>query len=312
VTEPNTATLPLSPRPTASLGGVPVSVHVALFLVQVWFASFGVAGKIALRELAPRGLIAVRVTLATLVFLLAWALRGRERIAPRDHLRIAFYALLGITFNQLLFIEGLKRTSATNAVVLSTSIPVFTVAMALLLRRERATRVKLLGLGIAFAGALTVTGGAHLEGGTHLYGNLLILCNSLSYSLYLVLSRDVLGRYHALTVIAFTFFWGTLGVLPFGAPAFVDAAPHLSRTTWLAIAYIVALPSVGTYFLNTFALARVEASLVAIYIYIQPIIGAALAAQVLGERPASATLLGGSLIFLGIWWVTRDARRRRR
>ncbi|RDJ94220.1 hypothetical protein B4Q13_16160, partial [Lacticaseibacillus rhamnosus] len=48
----------------------------------------------------------------------------------------------------LLFIEGLKRTTATNAVVLGASIPVFTVAVALLLGRERATLTKLLGLGL--------------------------------------------------------------------------------------------------------------------------------------------------------------------
>ena len=293
--------------------GALTTVYVALVLVQIWFASFSVVAKLALREIGPRGLIVVRVVLATLVFLLAWAARGRERVALRDLARIAVYAVFGIVLNQLLFIEGLKRTTATNAVVLGASIPVFTVAVALVLGRERATLTKLLGLSLALIGALTVTGWSHFQGSsTMLTGNLLVLCNSLSYSIYLVISREILARYRALTVIAFTFLIGTLGILPFGLGEFLRDAPHLRPGTWVALGYIVAFPSVGTYLLNTYALARVEASLVAIYIYLQPVLGAVLALSVLDERPTLGTVLGCGLIFGGIWLVGQDARRRGR
>ena len=70
-------------------------------------------------------------------------------------------------------------------------------------------------------------------------------------------------------------------------------------------------PTVGTYFLNMFALRRVPASLVAIYIYVQPVIGALMAAAMLGERPSPSTYAGGALIGAGIWLVTREARRAR-
>jgi drug/metabolite transporter (DMT)-like permease len=190
---------------------------------------------------------------------------------------------------------------------------VFTVAVALLLGRERATLTKLLGLGLALLGALTVTGWSRFQGSSTVFiGNLLILCNSLSYSIYLVISREILARYRALTVIAFTFLFGTLGVVPFGLGEFVRDAPHLHPGTWVALGYIVAFPSVGTYLLNTYALARVESSLVAIYIYLQPALGALLALTVLDERPTLGTVLGCGLIFGGIWLVGQDARRRAR
>ena len=70
-------------------------------------------------------------------------------------------------------------------------------------------------------------------------------------------------------------------------------------------------PTVGTYFLNMFALQKVPASLVAIYIYVQPVIGALMAAAALGERPSASTFVGGALIGAGIWLVTREARRAR-
>ena len=57
-------------------------------LVQLWFASLSVVAKAVLRELEPRGLIAVRTTLAALAFLGVWAGQGRQRVRARDLGRI--------------------------------------------------------------------------------------------------------------------------------------------------------------------------------------------------------------------------------
>src|SRR4051812_39001206 len=120
----------------------PGVLHGALIAVQLFFASFGVVAKIALRETPPTGLAAIRVAVAAAVFLLVWSLRFRERVSSHDLGRLAIYAFFGVTANQLLFIAGLARTSATHAVVLGASIPVFTVGVAVLVGRERATSLK--------------------------------------------------------------------------------------------------------------------------------------------------------------------------
>jgi drug/metabolite transporter (DMT)-like permease len=209
------------------------------------------------------------------------------------------------------FIEGLARTTATNAVVIGTTIPVFTVGVAVVMRKEAATFAKVMGLAIACIGAMVVVGAGRFEGGGRLLGNLLIVGNSLSFSIYLVISRRLLSKYSPMTVVTWTFVFGALGVLPFGAHALAVAAPHLSPRAWACVAYIVLFPTVGTYFLNMFALQKVPASLVAIYIYVQPVVGALMAAAALGERPSPSTFVGGALIGTGIWLVTREARRMR-
>src|SRR3954447_9649717 len=147
------------------------------------FASLAVVAKIALREVGPFGLIAFRTPAAALILLAARALLPPwERVAARDVTRVAVHAFFGIFLNQLLFIAGLARTTATNAVVIGATIPVFTVGVAVVLRRERATRAKLLGLAVAFAGALVIVGGARFDAGGRLFlGNLLIMLNSLSF-----------------------------------------------------------------------------------------------------------------------------------
>ena len=288
-------------------------IHAALIMVQLFFASLSVAGKIVLRELSPMALAAGRVSLAALVFLAVWAAIGRERVALADLGRIAVAALLGIVLNQLLFLSGLARTTATNAIVLGASIPVFTTGVALLLKRERATRYKLTGLALALGGTLAITGLSRFDAGSGgLVGNLLILGNSLAYAFYLVTSRGLFMRLAPLTVITFAFLFGAIGIVPFGVIELVHAAPSVHARTWAWLVYIALFPTVGAYLLNALALRAAPASLVAVYIYIQPAVGALLAWSILGERLHPATGAGAVLIFAGIWLATLDARRDRR
>jgi drug/metabolite transporter (DMT)-like permease len=286
-------------------------VHAALIAVQLMFASMSVVAKIVLRELPSFALVAARVPAAALILAVGYTAR-RERLAARDLPTVAVYALTGVVLNQLLFMAGLERTTATNAVVIGAVIPVFTVGVAVALGREAATRAKLSGLGVALCGALVVVGAARFStgGGATLLGNLLCVANSLSFAVYLVISRDLLARYRTLTVVTWTFLLGAVGVAPFGGPSLAAHAGAAHAGTWLALAYIVIFPTVGTYFLNAFALKRAPASLVAIYIYVQPVVGALLAAWVLGERPGAETVVGGGMIAAGIWMVSRDGKRR--
>jgi drug/metabolite transporter (DMT)-like permease len=274
------------------------------------FASLAIAAKIVLRQLPPFAVIAFRAPAATGILLaVCLILRASLKLPARELALIAVHAFFGITANQLLFIAGLERSTATNAVVIGATIPVFTVGVALLLKREQATTAKIMGLAVAFFGALTVVGGARFEaGGRVLVGNLLMVLNSLSFSIYLVISRPLLARNQTLPVITWTMLFGALGVLPFGAGAFAARAATLSPTSWAALVYIAIFPTVGTYFLNAYALRRAPSSLVAIYIYVQPVIGAGLAALFLGERPTVFTGIGAAFIGLGIWFVNRSAR----
>jgi len=60
-----------------------------------------------------------------------------------------------------------------------------------------------------------------------------------------------------------------------------------------------------TYVLNYWALARVPSSVVALFIYVQPLIAATLSAALFGERPAPRVLAGAALIFAGVFLALR-------
>jgi drug/metabolite transporter (DMT)-like permease len=105
--------------------------------------------------------------------------------------------------------------------------------------------------------------------------------------------------------------FGALGILAIGAPAL--AAADLSMVpprAWGLAVFIVLFPTVGAYYLTYWALARVESSTVALFVYLQPVIAAALSAAVLGERITARVAAGAALVFLGVYVAVGHPRLR--
>lgn len=279
-------------------------------LVQVFFATLPIAVKVALRDLSSPSLALLRVSgAAALFFVLQRVIVGERIRSWHDYGLLAVYSLFGVILNQLLYITALSLTTATAAQTLVTAGPAMTLLIAILARKETATPAKWLGIGLAGCGALVLVGVGLHEGSA--LGNLLALANVACYSIYLVISRGLLRRYNALTVITWVFAFGVVGMLPWGLRPAMHEVGGMSTTTWLAMAWIVVFPSVVAYYLNTWALGRVESSLVSTFVYLQPPITAALAVPFLGERISPRMLPAVVLIFAGVWIVIRAGRTRR-
>jgi drug/metabolite transporter (DMT)-like permease len=285
------------------------AVTSALLAVQLFFGLHYLAAKLVLAEIPPRAWAAIRISAAALILLALVRLLGRRLPTGRADLkRLAVYALFGVVINQLCFVEGLKRTTPTHSALINTTIPVFSLLFAVLAGRERISGRKLLALVVALAGVLLVIwpfGRTDFSGAT-LTGDLLTLVNSISFSLFLVISRDLLVRTDPLAATAVLMTFGALGILAVAGPALLafDPAP-VSAGTWGLAAFVIVFATVLTYVLNYWALARVPSSVVALFIYVQPLIAATLSAALLGERPPPPVLAGGLLIFAGVFLALR-------
>jgi drug/metabolite transporter (DMT)-like permease len=276
--------------------------HLALVGAQIGFALYPIFGKIALGTIGPLPFAAFRVVAASILLALLRRASGAERVAPEDRKRILLYALLGISFNQVFYILGLSLTTAINATILNSMIPVYTLAAAALLRHERLTGRAVLALGVAGAGALLLLRTERFDWSSNAFrGDLLLIANGISYSFYLVLSRPILARYRVLTVVSGVFAYGTLPILIAAAPAL--AAFDASRVTpagWASVAAIIVFSTVLPYFWNSWALARMHASRVAFYAFLQPMISTVLAVETLGERLTLRTAVASLFILSGL------------
>ena len=275
------------------------------------FATWPIVGKIALRAMPSVALVAFRVAGAALAFVLIGAISGRVgRIRKQDWPLLVASSLLGVVLNQWLFVKGLSLTSVINATLLGTTIPIFTLLVSIALRTDRASLRRIMGIALAAGGVVYLIGPtrAGFSSATRL-GDFLIVTNSLCYGTYIAISKELMTRYSALTVITWIFIVGSIATVPVGT----ISVSHISLAdvtvgVWVAIIYIILVPTVGAYYLNAWALGRVPPSTVAVYIYLQPLIAFSLAPLLLGEQLSWRTLIASLLIFTGVLVVTRRAR----
>lgn len=289
----------MSPR--ASL-----STHLILFLGQIAFASLPVVGRLALADIPAGAIPLVRTVGGAIVFtLIAWR-RGTLAWPKGDVGFIVLCALLGNVLNQELFIHGLARSTATNAVVIGSTIPVFTILTALVLRRERARLHRIGGMAIAFAGVAILVGADELSTDSdHFIGSLMVLANALAYGSYLVIGKPLAERYDPIAILAYMFIAGTPMVAPIGIAAFAGG-PALDGGDIAFLAFLVAVPTVAAYALVQTGLRRAESSLVAAYIYLQPVFAAIGAVIVLDEHVGPRTIVCGVIVLFGVWLAARS------
>ncbi len=285
--------------------------HLALITVQILFGIWPIFGKIVLRSMSSTSLVALRLAGAAVLFaLLQRRFTPLLRMPLKDIVLLTACSLLGIVGNQFLFVKGLSLTTVINVEILSTTIPVYALATSILLGYERGSRKTLIGVLLSAAGVLFLVNplNANLSGSTTL-GNVLILINTFLYALYLVISKSLIERYGALNVVTWIFLVGSLITIPVGIYSLQrEDLAAISATTWVAVAFII-FATVVAYYLNAWALTRVPPSLVAIYIYLQPLIAFGLAPLLLGESWSWRTIVAAIMIFGGVALVTRDTDR---
>jgi drug/metabolite transporter (DMT)-like permease len=285
-------------------------------VVQLLFASLAIAGRFVLPHFPAGALVTVRVLGATLVLLGLYIATGGERVRDRrDLLQLAGLGMLGIAANQTLFLYGLRHTTAINATILVSTVPVFTVLGSVLTRREPASLLKFAGITLAGIGAVYLIGPDRISLARDVaLGNALIVLGMICYATYFLYSKSILRRYGSVTVSFYVMFFAGFGVLPFGIDAVQQMSFRgISATVWIWVAYIVVFPTIVTYLLNLWALKRASSNMVAVYIYLQPVFAAVIAPLILtGEHLTTRTAQAGLSIFAGLGLVILAELRQQR
>lgn len=309
---------PLQPKPHST-----PAVYAALMAVQLFFGINYYATKVVLIEVTPRAWAGIRITVAAILLLIWHTVFLRRYPTWKDSAWLALFAVFGILLNQILFIEGLARTTPTHSALIGTTIPVLTLLFAVMMGNEFLRPVKILGILLSLCGVwwLLGIGSVHFNGEQRL-GDLLSIFNCVAFALFLVISRRVISQYDAITSTTFLMLFGAFGIDLVCASQlksfFLFTAAHITWKTWIHAAYVIVFPTVVTYVLNYWALQRVDASIVAVFIYIQPVIAALLSVMLLGDTITLRMLGSTALIFSGVFltspqvqqWLTGQMRRR--
>ena len=283
--------------------------YAALLGVQAFFGSLPAIGKIVLGSIPPVALVGFRVGITALVLFLFQAYRKRIWLQHRaDYLRLAIFSLFGVVFNQLLFVGGLSLTKASNTSLLAVTIPIFAIAVGAATGSERLRPVKIGGIILAAIGIIILIDprNASFSSQTTI-GDIMIVINSLSYGIYVATSKSVVTRNGAFRSIMWIFIFASIICVPLGTVSLLSIDIRSVPTLiWFLIVYIAVFATAAPYLLNAWALARVEASVVAVFVYLQPVIGFLLAVIFLGEGIGMTFIIAAALVFAGVFLTMRS------
>jgi len=279
-----------------------------LLTILVWAFNFSVI-KIAFKQFTPGSFNGPRLTIASLLLLLFLWLKEGTIAPPRgDLLRLIVLGVIGNTFYQFLFINGIHRTSASTTSLILTMTPILIALLSAIFIRERIHWIGWLGILTSFFGLYFVVFGnsAGVSPGQNvLKGNLMILFGNLFWAIYTVFSKPLLDRMSPLRLTTLTLSFGTLFYLPLTVREIVALDwGSVSSRSWAALLFSAVFAIAISYVIWYSSVKRVGNTKTGIYSNITPILTAFFAQLFLGERIGVTKVIGAIVIILG-FYLTR-------
>lgn len=288
------------------------------FAVIAWGASFVAArlllasGAVGRAFLSPTVLAALRFGIASLFFVVPLVMAiARRRVSGRDLLRMALLGQIAFSLYFWLQYTGVQNTNAgISSILVVGLIPVVTAFVAQFIGEEHLslTRFGALLLGFVGVAIIVLQKPIHvaLESG-FLFGALCLVGNAFAFAIYSNLSKRWMRDISPLVMTGGTMVSGTISLLLLSLldPAnnrWGDVA-RLDAMQWVALLFLALVCSVIAYFVYNFALTRIAASRVAVYVYFEPVVAVLLGVALLGESLSWQTIGGAVAIGLSVVMV---------
>ena len=255
-------------------------------------------------------LAALRFVIAIAVLWPLFSPVKMRAVRRAEWLNLFLQAFFGTFMFTLLMLNGVQRTSAVAAGVITSTIPAIVALFAWLILREKPNGRALVSIALAIAGVVTINlangtaGGAHGAGGTasgSLTGNLLILGAVCCESIYVILSRRLTQTLAPIDICAYTHLFGLCLMLPLGATALwhFDYA-SVPAGTWALVVWYGLSASIFSFWLWMKGIRHVPGSLAGVFSAVLPVAAAAYGIAFLGERPTLAHGIALACVVTGI------------
>lgn len=296
----------VSPRAATSLApaaqGTPWRDFVLMVVLPgaIWGTSFLFMAE-GLRVLAPAGVTFARIAIGLLTLSLVPAAR---RPLPRsDWGATALLALLWLAFPLSMFPLAEQWVSSALAGMLNGAVPLFTVAVGILLTRRLPARTVMAGLAVGMSGTVLIALPDLGASRSSVKGVLLVLAALVSYGFAIHVARPLQQRNGALPVMWRALAIALLLTAPLGLPA-LSAAKWIPGP-WLALLALGALGTAVAQVLSATAAGRLGAARASATVFITPVVALVLGVVFLGERVAALSVAGCAVCLLGAWIMGR-------
>jgi drug/metabolite transporter (DMT)-like permease len=202
----------------------------------------------------------------------------------------------------VLFLIGQSLTLASHSSLLFATVPIFIYILAIIFLNEKPTVRRTAGILIATAGVYYIlSGGKARFGLEYLLGDILVLVAVVAWAVGTVMLKPLAIRYGAFRVTGLALSYGSIVYFPYGIyRAFTWDYASVSQSAWLSVFYLALVVSIICYFLWYWILKYMEASRVAVFQNMQPVIASAAAVMMLAEPISTNFVVGGVVVIFGV------------
>ncbi|HKX00145.1 MAG TPA: DMT family transporter [Bryobacteraceae bacterium] len=300
----------------------PVQYFLVLMLVNLMWAFQFSGAKIATERLGPVTVTFIPLALSTLLFApLVRLSRGGKpgpRFTPIAIRDLILAGTIGIIPAQLGLTWGVEHSLASNASVLTLTIPVLTAIMAVILLGERMTAVRWLSFVLAICGVLMVSDidwhSVQIFKGTYLWGNLLLFASCLGSAFYNTYSKKLLETFNPVELLVYSFLVTDLELLVlmlFLEPPSVPRLLGLGWSVWGSLLTIALFSLSLSMLLFFWVIEKIDVTQASLSIYLLPVFGVLLSTIFVREKVTAQLVTGGLLVFTGTFLVTVYEERKR-
>jgi drug/metabolite transporter (DMT)-like permease len=276
-------------------------ILAGLAAASIWGGMY-VVSKVVLQVIPSFTLLSLRLILGAVALGAVLVIRRRAPPSRRQIGHLLWIGLIGFGISVGLQFVGTSLSSAANAALITSASPAFILLFGALLLGEAVTPRRMAALGLASLGVLAVLNPAEFDLTQSAFrGNLALIVAAVTWGLYSVLVKRA-SRDLATTEVSFFAFLGglllsvPLGIMEGPGPAVGDVTLPLV----LGVLYLGLISTALAMYLWNRSLALLEAGLVSLLFFAQPVVGVSLSALLLGETLGPGFWLGSILIGAGL------------
>ena len=280
----------------------PFIAFVSLLLAMlIWGSSF-IALKAALIDTQPYTVIFLRMLIASMLFILFLNRFFRYKLEIKDIQYLLLLSLFEPVLYFILEVNALRFTSASQAGIVSSTMPLITAILAGLILKELITKKVVVGSLLSMVGVviLSLSAESSQSASNPLLGNLLELGAMVCAAGYTIVAKHLSSKFSALYITASQAFLGALFFLPFFLYEIQKHSLNISIVSILLILYLGIIVTVGGYGLYNFALTKIDASKAAVFINLIPIFVVVLGYFILNEKLTMLQIFAAFLIVVGV------------
>lgn len=282
---------------------------IAVIIAEIIWGMSPPIFKLSLTVMPPFTLAFLRFFGAALIFL-PFAIRRYTKLTNRQMVLILIGGLFGTVINIAAFFVGLQFAPSINVTIISAVGPLVLYIMSIIVLHEKPHPQVLRGMVISFFGVLIIFLAPLYKSFFQeteflllaLLGNFLFVISMVSNVMHSVINKKIVNQVDAAVIVCIQFLFGAAMFLPLMIIELQSwSFQEMDSGSWFGVFYGVFFSSAIAYYLYTIALKKMSTQKLGVFDYMKPLITVAIAIPLLGEYPDMFFIVGGILIFIGIF-----------